>query len=125
MLFIILSSILAKPFGITGILMVSLLSHFFCTAYWFHRASLKLIGKSCPDLKKISLMVATLGVAATFNYVASIKGINAYHVMAANIPVIACALVIVWRFLLGDGLKDEIINGAKKSFSQLFNFRIL
>jgi hypothetical protein len=118
LIFIPLAIMLAKPYGVTGVLMASLIAHVLATATLSARAASRVIGSPLRIRKGLMVSLAVIAAASVLNWGGIQISAQLFPMLAATAGICLLALAVAWRMILPENFRSEarfrMANAASK-----------
>ena len=109
LLFVPLAIILSKPYGMTGILLASLIAHVFATTTLSARAAVRIIGSPMRIYKSLATSVGLIVAATTVSYVGVRQSASPLAMVITAASVSLLFLVVAWQMILPQDFRREAI----------------
>jgi O-antigen/teichoic acid export membrane protein len=107
MLFVPTAIILATPYGLTGVLLASLLAHLVCTTTLSARAAARIVGSSARIGKNMSASLGLIFVAGGLGWAGVHLSVAPFAMLVATSCLSLFFMTLTWYWVLSESLKGE------------------
>ena len=107
LMFVPIAIILAKPYGVTGVLMASLIAHVIATTTLSARAASRVIGSPMRIGKGLMASLAMIAAASVLNWGGQQVSAHPFPMLAATACICLLALALIWRMILPVDFRNE------------------
>lgn len=108
LVFMPIAVVLAKPYGLMGVLTASLISHLLVTTTFSARAASRVLGSPVRISKGLTVSLGLIAAAAIFGWAGSRVSLNPLYMLIATSGVSLIAGVVIWRLILPYATRLEI-----------------
>lgn len=100
--------LLAKPYGLVGVLMASLIAHLFVTTTLSARAATRILGSLGRVGKGLVASLGLLAVAGAVGWAGAHASVNPIAMLAVTACLSLLALMAIWHLILPEPIRIEI-----------------
>jgi O-antigen/teichoic acid export membrane protein len=111
--FVPVAILFAKWFGLTGVLLASILVHIGVTTTLAARQAVKVLGPWVRVYRNLGTGLALIGIASLFAWYAGLVAINPYAVLGGSTVLMVIAVAVIWFVILPYSMKSEILSRIK------------
>jgi O-antigen/teichoic acid export membrane protein len=107
LVFVPCAVMLAKPYGVSGVLIASLIAHVIATTTLSARAASRVIGSPVKLAKGLVVSFSLITVASTLNWGATKISIHPFPMLAATACTCLIAIPLIWFMILPANFRNE------------------
>lgn len=107
LIFIPAAIILAKPYGVTGVLIASLIAHVGATTTLSARAASRVIGSPARIGKGVMVCLGMITAGTILNWAAVEVSAPPVPILAATAGICLLALIVTWHLILPENFRTE------------------